>query len=79
MREDIPQIPAVHEFGHLLGLDHDGVPGEYDGNGLMASGMEYRALYFRKWMDWMDSRFPVWRPFAITNGVVRDLFEELRK
>lgn len=70
MRTDITQIPAVHEFGHLLGLDHPGQalvppaapnsPGDYsaDPTSLMGSGMQMRSQYFNKWVNRLDSEYP---------------------
>lgn len=63
------QIPAVHEFGHFLGLDHPGVgtwaalfnPSyEYlaDPSALMGTGMGYRGEYFKKWADKLTEIYP---------------------
>lgn len=63
------QIPAVHEFGHLLGLNHPGQdlappaqpnsPPDYaaDNPALMGAGMEMRAAYFSKWEDELDDQY----------------------
>ena len=70
VRPDIPQIPAVHEFGHLLGLRHPGQalvppaapnsPADYaaDATALMGTGMQMRTGYFQRWVDELDSEYP---------------------
>ena len=66
------QIPAVHEFGHLLGLPHPGVAGtptEYtaDAAALMGIGSAMRPPYYQKWVSYLDTRYPDNAPF---NAVV---------
>jgi hypothetical protein len=56
------QIPAAHEFGHLLGLRHPspGADDEYakDVDGLMGAGSALRTQYFKRWADELNRRFP---------------------
>jgi hypothetical protein len=71
------QVAAVHEFGHLLGLDHPGqdvIPRQMRGSredyavdapALMGDGMEMRPQYFKLWKEALDQRFPAFGPFTI--------------
>ncbi|WZV04042.1 hypothetical protein AAEX28_15475 [Lentisphaerota bacterium WC36G] len=68
----VTQLPAVHEFGHFIGLDHPGVGvagDEYkhkgkDRNGndvdgghdLMGGGNQVRPFYFDKWKNKLNSK-----------------------
>jgi len=74
MRPDIPQVPAAHEFGHLLGLNHPGqaltppavpnTPADYaaDPNSLMGAGMDMRASYYDRWVQRLDAAYRGCRP-----------------
>ena len=77
------QIPVVHEFGHLLGLDHPGQdrhwwqrkeePGEKadyaaDPKALMGGGMEYRAPYFEVWRVDLNDTLPDLGPWVISDS-----------
>jgi hypothetical protein len=73
--QDIRQIAAVHEFGHLIGQYH---PGHYcdppiedddmeykiDAPALMGDGMEMRARYFELWQAELDRELDPFGPFT---------------
>jgi RHS repeat-associated protein len=67
-RPDIDQVPAAHEFGHLLGLPHPGkrgAPDEYtaDPRALMGKGSQLRPAYFAKWVAQLNKSFPDKAPY----------------
>lgn len=62
------QVPFVHEFGHLLGLQHPGQslnppaqpnsPADYaaDAPALLGSGMQMRAAYYARWQAEINAK-----------------------
>ena len=82
-----PQVPAVHEFGHLLGLEYPGQsvtppaplnsPADYlaDAPALMGGGMAMRPGYFQFWADYLDAFYGT-IPFKLSLGVLAPLLKE---
>jgi hypothetical protein len=68
---------AVHEFGHLLGLEHPGqtlnppaalgTAADYlaDAPALMGAGMEMRPVYYEQWRSFLEGMRPGCGPFTI--------------
>jgi hypothetical protein len=60
---DVRQLVAAHEFGHLLGLRHPGkpvsgnelAPYTADWTSLMGGGNEMRSHYFERWRKDLES------------------------
>ena len=67
---DRDQIAAVHEFGHLIGLDHPDPKDPYDQyrkdpNALMGTGMELRTYYFKRWAEYLDGQYRGSGPYRV--------------
>ncbi|WP_219906769.1 hypothetical protein [Enhygromyxa salina] len=61
MRTDISQVPAAHEFGHMLGLDDeypDDSPHKADGASIMNSGMGVRPRHMEHFAEWAEKHIP---------------------
>ena len=59
------QYVVVHEFGHLIGLDHPEGGYSADGPALMGGGMEMRAGYFEPWREYMNRQYRPFGPWTI--------------